>query len=85
MKLVICGVFDGASQLFGRPFFVVATGQAIRSFKDEVNKKDGNDFANHPEDYNLYCFGAFDDSNGSFDCSAPELLVRGKDVVEGAK
>lgn len=82
MNLHICAIYDTASQLFGRPFFVAATGQATRSFRDEINKPD-TEFGRHPDDYSLYHFGTFDDNDGSWNLhSHPVLLVRGKDVVE---
>lgn len=84
MKLTMCAVYDSATQMFGRPFFMVAAGQAIRSFKDEVTRGDPNsDLFKHPDDFNLYCLGIFDDSDGSMQLnSSPDLLVRGKDMKE---
>jgi hypothetical protein len=73
--------------MFGRPFFVVATGQAMRSFRDEVMRKtEGNDIANHPSDFALYHLADFDDAVGQVMAeNAPILLVRGKDVAEIVK
>ena len=82
MKQVVVSVFDRASQLFSRPFFVQASGQAIRSFTDEVNRKDAErgDFSRHPDDFDLWQLATYDDGTGAFDaCQA--MLVRGKDVV----
>lgn len=82
MNLLIVSVRDGASAAFGRPFFVVARGQAIRSFQDEVNRQaDNNDFNKHPEDFDLYVIGAFDDNSGQVIGQPPELLIRGKDAI----
>lgn len=82
MKLECFAIYDSATQMFGRPFFMVATGAALRSFTDEVNKGDKNDFAAHPDDYSLYHLGTFHDSDGTWDLhGSPVLLVRGKDVV----
>lgn len=82
MMLHVCAVFDSASQLFGRPFFVQSKGVAIRSFRDEVMRVDaGNDLNKHPDDFTLYYLGFFDDSMGSFDTGTPEVLMRAKDVV----
>lgn len=82
MKQVVVAVFDRAAQLFGRPFFVVAPGQAIRSFTDEVNRKDQErgEFSRHPDDFDLWQLGTYDDAEGKFD-SVQSMLVRGKDVL----
>lgn len=82
MKYVVCAIYDAASQMFGRPFFVAATGHAVRSFRDEVAREaPDNDLYKHPEDFTLYHFGSFDDNDGEWHLhAAPELLVRGKDV-----
>jgi len=84
MKQVVVSVFDRASEAFGRPVFVPAKAAAIRSFTDEVNRDDpANDLRRHPDDFDLYILGEFDDSKGIFltDDSYPAVLVRGKDVV----
>jgi len=83
MNLLIVSVRDGASGAFGRPFFVTARGQAIRSFQDEVNRAaPDNDLHKHPEDFDLYCLGAFDDNEGRIVGTPPELLLRGKDALQ---
>jgi len=82
MKYVICTVKDRAADAYGRPMFLAAIGQAIRSFTDEINKDyDENQMFNHPDDFDLYDLGVFDDANGYFALlEEPKLLVRGKDV-----
>ena len=79
MNLIVCSVFDSASSLFGRPFYVAATGQAIRSFTDEINNKE-SELGKHPSDYELFCLCTFDDNKGVFRGEATRL-VRGVDVV----
>lgn len=79
MKLAIVSVRDSASELFGRPIFVQAVGQAMRSFADEVNG-DQSDVAKHPDDFELFQLGLFDDSSGQFETSGPQLLARAKDL-----
>lgn len=82
MKQIVCSVFDSAAQVFGRPFFVVAKGQAVRSFTDEVQRQaPDNELARHPEDFTLYAVAEFDDAYGSFNAFQPEVLIRGKDCV----
>lgn len=81
MILYMFSVKDSATEQFSNPMFMMANGQAIRGFSDEVNKQDAaNPLFLHPDDYSLYSLGEFDTSTGSFSPKSPELLVRGKDV-----
>lgn len=82
MKYVMCTVKDRAADAFGRPMFLNALGQAIRSFTDEINKDYAeNQMYHHSDDFDLYDLGLFDDSTGWFTLHEdPKLLVRGKDV-----
>lgn len=82
-KKIVCAVFDHAIGTFGQPFFVPATGAAVRSFSDEVNRAaEDNNLYNHPSDFDLCHLGSFDDEQGLF--SEPEggrkVLLRGKDA-----
>lgn len=78
----IYAIKDRAADAFGRPFFCATDGVAIRSFMDEVSRKDAdNQLYQHPDDFDLYRLGAYDDSNGSFDVHEPKLLTLGKQVA----
>lgn len=82
-KLMIVSVFDTAVQADGRPLFVPTKGAAMRSFTDEVNRKaEDNPMWAHPEDYELYFLGWFDDSSGhlSGGVEGPVLCDRAKDL-----
>jgi hypothetical protein len=82
MKLVLCSVKDRAADAYGRPMFVPSVGVAIRSFSDEINRSDpDNQLHNHPDDFDLYEFGEFDDNSGQFFLhEKPKLLSLGKQV-----
>ena len=82
MKLILCSVKDRASDAYGRPMFVPSSGVAIRSFSDEVNRSEpDNQLFNHPDDFDLYEFGEFDDNTGLFNLyDQPKLLTLGKQV-----
>lgn len=79
----VCAVRDGATGLFGMPFFVPAIGAAIRSFSDEANRAAAdNPVYAHSEDFTLHVLAEYDDETGTF-VTAPDMpreLVRGKDV-----
>lgn len=82
MKQAVVAVFDRAAQIYGRPFFVAAVGQAMRSFGDEINRRDGDrsEMAKHPEDFDLFLLAWYDDAHGTFDADF-RILTRGKDVI----
>jgi hypothetical protein len=82
MKLIICTVKDRAADAYGRPMFVPSAGVAIRSFSDEINRNHAeNQLYNHPDDFDLYELGEFDDNTGLFSLhEQPKLLSLGKQV-----
>ena len=80
MKLNIYAIRDRATDQFGNPMFMVANGQAIRSFADEVNREDAtNQLYQHPEDFDLYELGSYDTDTGAFDTHTPKQIAIGKD------
>lgn len=77
----IVAIFDSALQAFGQPVFVQAVAAGVRSFTDEVNQaREGNQLHDHPEDFDLWQLGTFDDESGVFE-NHRQLVVRGKDCV----
>lgn len=82
MKFFIISVRDRAADVFSRPTFHSSIGAAVRSFGDEVNRADkDNVFYNHPEDFELFELGLFDDQTGTFDTHLPSQVAIGKDLV----
>lgn len=86
MKMCVCAVRDRATDCFARPMFVQALGQAVRSFSDEINRvEQDNMLHKHPEDFDLFELGTFDDSDASFELlEKPRQVAIGKDVVRHA-
>ena len=82
MVLIVCSVLDVKAAAYATPFFVPNESMAIRSFGDAVC--DSNSFlAKHPEDYQLYKVGEFDDNAGALvPCSKPEFLSKAVDFVK---
>lgn len=82
MNLFVVSVRDRAADVFGQPMFVVSIGGAVRSFADEVNRVDPQNVLNrHPEDFDLYVLGSFDDNTGAFTTESPRQIAIGKDQV----
>jgi len=83
MKLIIIAVKDRAADLYGKPFYVRTRAEAIRSFTDEVNNKQSQ-INQHPEDYDLYEIGTFDEDSGELQGitgGGPITIVRAQDLV----
>lgn len=80
----VVSVRDRAAEVFNRPFFVPHRGVAVRDFTDEVNRDDSQNALNrHPDDFDLYLLGQFDDNSGVYTAEErPLVLVRGKDVFQ---
>ena len=82
MKMIVCAVRDRAANAFARPMFIPSSGIAVRSFQDEVNREDkDNQMYNHPDDFDLYELGVYDDENARFELlENPKVLMLGKQV-----
>lgn len=59
---------DIVANVYGAPMTTPTLGAAIRSFGDACSAADGktSDVSKHPEDYELYHVGYWDDSDGTF-------------------
>lgn len=69
---------DRALDAYMRPFFAHSVGQAVRMFQDEINNNQG-EMHKHPDDYDLYHLGLWDDKTATFAaCEAPEQVAIGK-------
>lgn len=83
MKYVIVCVRDVCADLFGQPMFQASVGMAQRSFSDAVNRQEANNIiAQHPEHFELFLLGSFDDQTAEFDLlSKPKQLLLGSNCV----
>lgn len=76
MIFKIFAIRDRATDSFGNPMFLVSTGQAIRSFTDEVNRAEkDNQLYQHPDDFDLYMLGEYDTSTASFTTNGPPTQI----------
>lgn len=82
MKYAVCVVRDSAADVYGVPMFMGSTGQMVRSFGDEVNRvAEGNQLNLHPEDFELFHVGNYDDADAGIEWfAAPRSLVRAVDL-----
>lgn len=82
MKHIMVAVRDSQADAYMRPFAVPSVGMAKRSFGDEVNRAAAdNQMYQHPEDFELFRIGEFDDVSGSLIPEAPTSLGTAKSFV----
>lgn len=63
MILKIFAIRDRQLNAYMQPFFAPTSGAATRGFRDLVNEQ-GHQLNKHPEDYELWHLGEFDDATG---------------------
>ena len=74
----VVALFDGKVEAFGMPQFVQSVGAGVRAFGDAVNGSGDSDIRRHPEDFQLFHLGSFDDETGRFtQFDVPKLLSAG--------
>ncbi|WNK13387.1 MAG: nonstructural protein [Microvirus sp.] len=67
------------------PWFFQNSAAAVRALGDTVNKpSEDNMFYQHPEHYQLYAIGTFDDSTGRLDPVVPVFVVDCQSLVRDA-
>lgn len=82
MRYKIFCIRDRAADVFTQPFFMPTNGVAIRSFSDEINRAaPDNNMNKHPEDFDLYLMGEFDDNTGTFEGTRPQQIAIGNDLI----
>lgn len=80
----VLSVYDRVSQVYGVPNYVVSIGGANRAFGDEINRADPqNALYQHPDDFELYELGEFDDQTAEFKPCVIRLIAAGSDLKKG--
>lgn len=79
----ILTVKDRALDIYNLPFVQTTVAQGVRGFTDEINSDPAKSgLAKHPDDYDLFIIGHYDDTTGIiWPLELPELVVRGKDLL----
>lgn len=81
MTTNVFSVFDKKARAFGLPYFAPTLGVGIRTFSDAVSDAQSM-WSKHPEDYDLYHIGSYDDEDASLHPIVPTVrLVGALDVV----
>lgn len=81
---VVVAVLDRKILTFAYPMFVTHVGTALRGFTDQVNNSErGNMLHDHPEDFELYELGTYDDQTGKFVLhEEPRRIAMASDCVK---
>lgn len=77
MKLI--SVYDIKSELWSMPMTAETNKAALRAFGNTV-EQEGNEINQHPEDYELWEIGEYDNHTGEIKQEHKELIARGGDV-----
>lgn len=74
MKTKAYSIYDRKALIYHTPFYAITDAVAVRTLSDVV--ADSNTiFGRHPNDYQLYLVGEFDDSNGGLVATLPVVHV----------
>ena len=76
-------IYDSKSETYTAPTVNPARGQALRSFTDAVNAKDGGQpsvISTHPEDFTLFEIGDFNPFTGEITLHTKVSVANGLDV-----
>lgn len=81
MKLCCFSVRDVKADHFGRPFFALTFGEALRSFQMECENPESM-LHRFPDDFRLFNVGSFDQADGMLEGWAPLDIACARDFVK---
>lgn len=85
MRLKVYSIHDQKTGIFNRPFYNHTHGEAERNFSELV-RDDKSTISKHPEDYDLYFLGEYDDNAGVFEpLETPHHIVKAIQFVTDNK
>lgn len=84
MKTLIFSVYDQKAEAFITPFFMQNVKVAVRAFSQSVNDS-SHMFHMHPDDYQLFLIGEWDDENANFIQEGKQDLGYARDYLEPAR
>ena len=81
MKYQMVCIRDRIADVYGVPSFVHSIGSAIRGFGDEINRAaENNALYQHPDDFDLFVVGTYDDQTCEFESHVPRQIAVGRDL-----
>lgn len=77
----IYSIRDAKAEYYCMPFFNSTHGEAERNFQMAMTDEKTT-LSKHPEDYDLYYLGMFNDQSGKFDAvKTPEHVIKGIESI----
>jgi hypothetical protein len=73
-------IFDVKTEVYQGPFRFQTEGQALRWFQDAIVSAE-SELSKHPEDYNLFFVGSWNDSKGEFIEGIKKCVSTGLEMV----
>lgn len=80
MQMTIYAIRDSKTEMYNRPFYAVAEGEAVRNFTDLVNDPTTTP-GRHPADFALYRIGSYDDVSALIEGHSPVCIVTGNECL----
>ncbi|WNK12492.1 MAG: nonstructural protein [Microvirus sp.] len=82
MKLLVFAIFDTALNAHAHPMYFQTTPLAMRSFTQEINRKDTtNQLHVNATDFSLWQLATYDDATGEF-TNERQLIARAQDLKQ---
>lgn len=79
--LKVYAIRDVRTQAYLKPVFLQNEAVLDRALRDGLGDENSL-FSHHPEDYQVFYLGEYDDSSGKLDVGAPEHMYNLVDLVE---
>lgn len=80
MIYILCVIHDRSINAYINLHCVRAEGQAIRQFQDGINDPNAGALHKHPDDYDLFRIGTYDDDTGQTHSESHKKLADGKQM-----
>lgn len=81
MQFKMYSIRDSKAEIFHPPFYKTTHGEAERAFQD-LTKDDKSTLSKHPEDFDLYYVGIYDDNTGKIvSPDTPQHIIKAVQFV----
>lgn len=76
----VYSIYDQTAEVWYRPYYARADGEATRIFADLVNDRD-TPYGRHPADFTCYRVGTFNEETGDLEGNEHRKLAHGVELV----
>lgn len=82
MEYIVIVIKDRSIDAYVNLHVVRAEGQAIRQFMDALADEKTGTLHTHPDDYDLYRIGTYDDNTATLTPETPKKIADGKQLTQ---